>query len=262
MRLPSVYTDVDGTLLDDDGRLAFAVTTLREVATRVHLVLTSSRTLDELAAFTAAWNISADLIAENGAWIGRTAPTPRSESVCLAGRAWWIRRVGAPRREVRQAVLDVATAHGVTVDFTDEWSHTTWIAETGQTLEEAKRARLRRGSVLLRDASPAVVRALRQSGLDAEPGGRWTCVTLGAGKGAAARLLATLSSRSGAMIGVGDAANDRSLLETADRAFIVRHRNGTVDPALSRLAPPATILASPGPQAWPELLEHLPPAVR
>jgi predicted mannosyl-3-phosphoglycerate phosphatase (HAD superfamily) len=262
MRLPSVYTDVDGTLLDDDGRLAFAVSTLREAAARAHLVLTSSRTLDELAALAAAWGVSADLIAENGAWIGRAAPTPRSESVCLAGRAWWMRRVGAARPDVRQAVLNVATSLGQAPDFCDEWPHATWMAETGQSLDEAKRARRRRGSVLLRDLSPVMAASLRQAGLDAQPGGRWTCVTRGASKGVAARLHASLAQQTGESIGVGDAANDRSLLEATDRAFIVRRPDGTIDHALAALSPGATVLSAPGPRAWPELLDHLPPLGR
>ncbi|MBI2408656.1 MAG: hypothetical protein HYV19_10185 [Gemmatimonadetes bacterium] len=262
MRAPSVYTDVDGTLLGDDDQLAFPNSSLREAAARARLILTSSRSLDELAALAVQWDVSVDLIAENGACIARRTPTIGAERAAVAGSAWWIRRVGTPRTELRRDLLALGEAHGVAVDLADEWPVTVWRAETGQSVDAAKRARLRRGSVLLSDVSPSFAATLRAAGFDAEPGGRWTCVTRGVDKGRAARLHAALCDGGGLTYGIGDAANDRSLLESVDRAFIVRRRDGSIDPALANLAPRAQVLTNAGPSAWPELLQHLPPAPR
>ena len=257
MCAPYVYSDVDGTLLDDNGQLACA-SALREVAERAHLVLASSRTLDELSALTLSWGIRADLIAENGAWMAWTSPQGASVRESMEGADWWVRQVGEDRTAVLRLLRATSSADSTPRQLADEWPEAEWRRATGQSAADARRARRRRGSVLLADASAQQLAAWRAAGFDAEPGGRWTCVTRGAGKGRAVRLHATLAGSPPVTIGIGDAANDRSLLGAVSTPLIVRRRDGSVDPALRDLLPPAVVLGTSGAAAWSEVLDFLP----
>jgi predicted mannosyl-3-phosphoglycerate phosphatase (HAD superfamily) len=259
MHAPSIYTDVDGTLLGDDGQLAFSVSTLREAAERGRLVLASSRTLEELAVFAAAWGVDADLIAENGALIGRRAPIAGLRPESLAGADWWVLPLGAPRRVLWQLLHEVAARDGVRVDVVDKWPTAQWTAATGQSPQEAARAQRRRASVLVAHLPPPLASHLQAAGFDVAPGGRWTCITRGAGKGAALQVHAARWGRLADAIAVGDAANDCSMLAAVPNALIVRRADGSVDPALAALSPPARVLAVAGARAWPDVLDYLPP---
>lgn len=257
MCAPYVYTDVDGTLLDDNGQLACA-SALREVAERAHLVLASSRTLDELSALTLSWGIRADLIAENGAWMAWTSPQGASVRESIEGADWWVLQVGEDRDAVLRLLFATSTADSTPPQLADEWTEAEWRRATGQSVIDARRARRRRGSVLLTGASAQQLAAWRTAGLEPEPGGRWMCVTRGAGKGRAMRLHATIAGSPPLTIGIGDAANDRSLLGAVSQPLIVRRSDGRVDPALLDLVPPAAVLDAPGAAAWGEVLKYLP----
>jgi HAD superfamily hydrolase (TIGR01484 family) len=257
MCAPYVYSDVDGTLLDAASRLACA-SALHDVAARAHLVLVSSRTLDELSALTLQWGIRADLIAENGAWMAWTNPQGASVQESIEGESWWVRQVGEDRAAVARLLRATCPSDAALPVVADEWPAAEWRRATGHSAAEALRVQRRRGSVLLDSASPQQLTAWRAAGLEAEPGGRWICVTRGAGKGKAVRLHATLAGNPPVTIGVGDAANDRSLLSAVSRPLIVRRVDGGVDPALLDLVPPALVLEAFGPAAWAEVPGFLP----
>lgn len=257
MCAPYVYSDVDGTLLDDNGQLA-CPSALREVAERAHLVLASSRTLDELSALTRSWGIRADLIAENGAWMAWTNPQGASVRESIEGADWWVLQVGEDRAALLRLLRATSPADTAPPALADEWSVAEWCRVTGQTASDALRAQRRRGSVLLCGACSRQLEAWRAAGLEIEPGGRWICVTRGAGKGRAVRLHAMLAGSPPITIGVGDAANDRSMLSDVSQPLIVRRMDGRVDPALRDLVPPAVVLGAPGAAAWGEVLDLLP----
>jgi mannosyl-3-phosphoglycerate phosphatase len=224
-----IFSDVDGTLLTDDGQCPLPASMLNSVTRQHQVVLASSRDVAEQQAVQRQLGWSGPLIAE----VGAVVVTPEG----------MVEMLGMARPELLQR-LRVALS-------TSEANELTAL--------EPIAARHRLASLLL--PLPAISRMLIHRldtvGLTVAVGGRWATITAGAGKGAAAGVV---SQRLGVprWIAIGNGPNDASLLAEADRAFVIRNPDGH-DPALARIAG-AVLLAAPGPEGWLEMLRHLEPA--
>jgi predicted mannosyl-3-phosphoglycerate phosphatase (HAD superfamily) len=220
-----IFSDVDGTLLEDDGTCRLPAGRLARAARQHRVVLASSRDVGELHAVHELLGWSGEVIAEDGAVIATADGTE------LLGTA-------------RGGLLEVL--HATLPD------HIT----APLLASEPARARQRLGSVLLpRQMVDAEMRAkLEAAGLQAMPGGRWTTLTQGSTKGSAARAMAV---RWGVTrwAAIGNAPNDATLLSASWRSFVIRNPDGH-DPALARIAG-ATLLTVPGPEGWLEMLDLL-----
>ncbi len=85
-------------------------------------------------------------------------------------------------------------------------------------------------------------------------GGRWATLTGGSSKGRAAGVLMVRLGANGA-IAVGNDANDESLFRNVSRPFVIRNHDGH-HPRLAAI-PGATLLQSPGPLGWQEMIGAL-----
>ena len=92
---------------------------------------------------------------------------------------------------------------------------------------------------------------IRSADLRCSAGGRWATLTGGSSKGRAAGVLMTRFGIDGA-VAVGNDVNDESLFRSVARPFVIRNYDGH-HPRLA-VIPGATLLQSPGPEGWKEMI--------
>ena len=221
-----IFSDVDGTLLNEEGYCPLNPATLQRAAEQHQVVLASSRDVAELVPIYQRHGFSAWCIAEDGAVLGH--PDGATELL------------GTPRPGLLTAMRDALSS-----------------AELNALLGvEPTAARERAASVLLpiSVATPMLRQRLEGARLRLTIGGRWATITAEASKGIAARVL---GQRLGVTrwIAIGNAANDATLLGEAWRAFVIRNPDGH-DPVLVRITE-AELLTAPGPEGWLEMLRLL-----
>lgn len=248
VRLPRIalFSDVDGTLLDSNDRLAITARDVERIDPHAELILASSRTLVELAAIQRRLGITAPLIAENGAVISfpprwRGGDQGR-ETIVLGDSAAKLR----PR--VRRCALEAEVS----------------IVDQRDLLPDHARA-LRRGfSICVRDWSgigaEQFLDALHRDGMSATRSGRWITITRGADKGTGARAVLSHAQARGvpftSTVGIGNAANDAPLLAVTDGRYAIRNPRRGHQPELLELDE-VTPLASSGARAWREALSTI-----
>lgn len=219
-----IFSDVDGTFLDEAGAVPFEAGWLQGVAEGFRVIFASSRTAAELMELQASVGWREWAIAEDGGVLS----SPSGEVEVL----------GLPRAAI-EARAERAGA----------WNQVAGLVAAGTS------ARL--ASVLLpRRVSEAAEFADFRAGiasvdLRCSAGGRWATLTGESSKGRAASvLMARLNAKGG--IAVGNDANDESLFRSVARCFVIRNHDGH-HPRLAAV-PGATLLQSHGPLGWKEMI--------
>lgn len=279
-----LLTDVDGTLLGEDGALPAPPETLRRqlaaVAAQwgapVHVGLASSRTLRELTVLQRALQLPGPCIAEDGA---------RHAIDSTAARYGHIEATKtAPERHGRRTMetwehaahadhLRAAMADDPRIARADtrQRSAAALHALGFRTRGAVRRAlESRTHSVLLdpqvwSDAERADLQTIAAArGLQLRRGGRWFTLTTAGGKGPALCALRHQYAAHGVppvVAAIGNEENDQSLLAEADCRFVIRNPHRGPHPVLSSL-PGAVLLDAEGPGGWMEMLDRLVPCAR
>lgn len=242
-----IFTDLDGTLLEEDGSLsAVARAELDRLrARRVPVVPLTSKTRQELERWLDVLDAGGAGAFENGAGIlrERGKRAEEREAEVLPG--------AVPVGELRAALDDLRRATGLLLFSFAEIPSSDWARLTGLRLEEAPAARAREfdlpfvapegsGAALASWALPPRVRLTR--------GGRFWHLSGDHDKGDALRVLASRLG-GGPTVGLGDAPTDAPFLRLADRAILVP-RAGGIDPELSALVPRAAHAPRAGGAGW------------
>lgn len=237
----TVFTDLDGTLLDHDSysfdRARPALEALRSKGAR--LVLASSKTAAEIGPLRAEIGFAdCPAIVENGAGVLSEAGKPaRSRYAEL--RSLLDRVEPALRAEFR--------------GFSDLGPDAVR-KQTGLPANQVARAMQRQFSepgIFLGGPSQetAFVAALSRLGLSARHGGRFLTISFGANK--ADRVRELQQRFGGRSIALGDAPNDIEMIEAADLGIIVLNRQGTLIPHLRGEAEGKIIRTTEeGPAGW------------
>jgi mannosyl-3-phosphoglycerate phosphatase len=244
-----VATDLDASLLDertysfDPARPA-----LDELARRgAVLVLASSKTQAEMEAIAARLETAGPLIAENGAVL----LVPR-------GGGYQVLAGGVRRSLLVRALEEIGRETGTRPRGFSSLTEEAVSALTGLTVEAARLALQRHYDepFLLEDpaGAAAVMAAARRRGLVVTRGGRFFHLAGPSDKGAALRRLlarwAGAAARRWYTVGLGDAANDLSLLRAVARPIVVPGADGAVRPELRAALPEAERAPAPGPWGW------------
>lgn len=236
----ALFSDVDGTLLFANDRLAITADDVSRMAPHIELILASSRTLVELADIQRRLGIVAPLVAENGAvvsfppqWRGGT--NTRREVLVFGDTVEQIR----PRVERCAQRADVKIVEQT--DVTPGHEHT-----------------VQRGySVCVRnwagEDSERFLDTLRRDRLIATRSGTWITITSRADKGTGARAVLKHAKKRRAAykssVSIGNEANDQALLASTAVRFAIRNpRRGHHDDLLG--LPDVTALGSSGAKAW------------
>ena len=241
-----LFSDVDGTLLDSNDRLAITARDVERIGPHIELILASSRTLVELAAIQRRLGVRAPVIAENGAVVSfpprwRGGQQGR-ENLLLGDSAARLRPI------VKRC------AHEAEVNVVDQRD---LLPDNGRSI--------RRGySVCVREwTGPGAERflhALHSAGLSATRSGQWITITSGADKGTAVREVLARAEALGApftsTVAIGNAANDVPLLAVTDGRYAIRNPRRGHQPELLELKH-VKPLASSGARAWREALSTI-----
>jgi mannosyl-3-phosphoglycerate phosphatase len=279
-----LLSDVDGTLLGDDGALPVPASQLRAVLARtarqwaggLQVGLASSRTLRELAVLQRALALPGPCIAEDGARhaIDSSAVVDHAVRASAQGRERHGRRLlltwqhAAPATVLRKIMADeprIARAD------TQRQSAAQLAALGFRTPGAVRRALVARTHSVLLDPhawSSDDLTDLRAHtaarGLQLRRGGRWFTLTMAGGKGPALRALrhhCTVRGVPPLIVAIGNEENDQSLLAEADCRFVIRNPQRGAHPALSSL-PGAVVLDTEGPGGWMEMLDRLVPCAQ
>jgi len=222
-----IFSDVDGTFLDEAGAVPFGAEWLQAVAECWRVIFASSRTAADLAALQERVGWPDWAIAEDG-----------SVLVSASGEE---EVLGATRDEIEARARHVGA-----------WAQ---IAELVPVTTGLRLASVLLPRQVAEDAEFADFRErIVSAGLRCSAGGRWATLTGGSSKGQAASVLMARLGTSEA-IAVGNDANDESLFRCVTRPFVIRNLDGHH----ARLAsiPGATMLQSPGPLGWEEMISAL-----
>jgi mannosyl-3-phosphoglycerate phosphatase len=247
MRLRAVFTDLDGTLLEEDGSIGIpARAALDALHSRgVPIAPVSSKTRAELGAAMEELHASHGAF-ENGA--GVLSPS----GVFIAPGAVPVARLSSALEEVARRGLGVRALGAMS----DDELH----RETG--LEPARLAAARAREYDLPFLAPGVdavelvrVVASVDPALRLVRGGLFWHLSGPHDKKDAVRRILEDVPEGGATVGLGDAAND-DFLEVVDVAVVVPRSSGP-DPDLVRRVPSARIAPRPCGAGWAAAIEEL-----
>jgi mannosyl-3-phosphoglycerate phosphatase len=220
-----VFTDLDGTLLDhEDYSHAAAEPALERLrAAGIPVILASSKTAAEIAPLRERLGLSRHpAIVENGAGILEAGAAP------AAGAGHYA--------ELRARLDQVPAALRALFAGFGDWDADEIARRTGLSRDEAALARRRQHSepgLWSGDEAgkESFVAALRGQGIAVREGGRFLTLSFG---GTKAGRMAEIAARHPTpfVVALGDAPNDREMLEQADLGFVIANPHRPALPPL------------------------------
>jgi len=269
----AVFTDLDGTLLDDATyRWAAAWAALEWMRRiRVPLILVTSKTRAETLPILRSLHRREPFVVENGGAI--YLPEGYFRFAVPGARpafGGWRRVVlGTPRSRLILSLERAAQRAKVRVRSLSAMSVQEVADRTGMGLTEARRARRRdfdEPFVLLdgTDAAPRLCAEIRREGLHHTRGSRFFHIMGNNDKGAAVRKLAAWMRRVWGpklgTVGLGDSPNDVPMLRAVDVPILVARPGGRYDAETLAAVPRAQRAGGVGPEGWnravPRLLDE------
>lgn len=257
-----IFTDLDGTLLDHAtyrwDAAAPALARLR--ATRIPVVLCTSKTRAETESIRTALGLADPFIVENGGTV--YLPSNYFPFFVTGSRqrgAFEVIELGTPYETLVRALAEAASTSGVRVRGFAQMSDAEVALLTGLELPAAALARQREydEAFLLemndeKKGQPFFAHLERQ-GLRCVRGGRFWHVMGNNDKGVAVnRLLELYRRREGEVtsVGLGDSPNDLDFLHVVDRPILVARPDGSHDDEVQRALPRVELASGSGPVGW------------
>jgi len=247
-----IFTDLDGTLLDENYSYKEALPVLKILRKRrVPIIFCSAKTKAEQEVIRKEMKLDHPFIVENGSaiyipkgYFGKKVGEVRDKyEVILLGT-----EVGNIRKEIERLKKNYKVkGYG---DMTDKE-----VAEiTGLDLESAKLAKKREFGETLIEVEEEVLKKLKKK-FNVVKGGKFIQVFgKGADKGKAVKILSDIYRDFGTIttIGIGNAQNDEKMLEVVDIPAIVKNPDGSwANLKIDKIYKAARI----GPAGWVEIIK-------
>lgn len=261
-----IFTDLDGTLLDEGYRFDAARGALSAIRDRnIPLILTSSKTLAEMALLRRAMDLTHPIIFENGAGVALPEGYFRHAPGITSGTPLQVEHFGPDYRDIRSTLERLRSRHGFPFRGFGDMTAKEVAALTGLDEMAAQRARLRQGSEPgIWEGSEAIRRdfiaELNRAGLRAVSGGRFLHIMPKVDKAEAMRELVGRFTAAHPdvryrVIAAGDSPNDADMLQLADIAVVIRRPDSSWMPLRRRDG----VIRSPqpGPAGWQQCMEKL-----
>ncbi len=261
-----IFTDLDGTLLDERYSFDAAQDALAEIRARgIPLILTSSKTLAEMRLLRRAMNLEHPLIFENGAGLALPENYFRSGAEIGPETPLRVEHFGPTYAEIRSTLNRLRERRGFPFRGFGDMSAREVAALTGLDEIAAQRARQRHGSEPgVWEGSEAIrrdfVAELERAGLRAVSGGRFLHIMPRVDK---AETMRELVGRFAAaqpdvrfrIIAAGDSPNDAEMLQLADLAVVIQRPDASWMPLKRREGVIRSPL--PGPAGWQACIHRL-----
>lgn len=262
MSNPLIFTDLDGTLLDHNNySFTPALPALKIIKERsIPLIINSSKTANEIKTLRHQLKNQHPFIVENGAavfipdhYFSGLTEFPH----CLM--------LGTARNKILQVLNELKTQHHFLFENFASLSNDRIVEMTGLTHHQAAMANDRIGSEPLSwlgDKASRIKFAglLLQRGLKLLKGGRFWHVQGQVDKALAMRFLIQQYQKTSDTgfftIALGDSENDRSMLESADVAVVVKSENNE-HLKLNDTPNPVIYTQAKGPEGWREAMLDL-----
>lgn len=267
-----IFTDLDGTLLDETYSFHNALPALRFIEQhRVPLVICSSKTRLEIEFYRLKLGNSHPFIAENGGGIfvpegyfGHNLPVPESSLTRQTG--YNVIRLGAQYADLRR-VLKIVQQEGFALKGFGDLSPEEVAERMGLTIEEARMAKEREfDEPFFFEGSEGeikqVVDSIRTKGFSVTKG-RIFHILGASDKGRAVSILTNLYRRKLGKIttiGVGDSLNDKPMLEVVDIPIMVQKPGGGYHP-LPGTRPNLIKAGGIGPRGWNSAVKEILPSL-
>lgn len=263
-----VFSDLDGTLLDDAYSWEAAKPALGRLASLgFPLVLSSSKTLDEMTGIAADLGSNAPLIAENGAVVA--VPPEANVSAAPFGTEqvglYGIEFNGLTRKEIVDYAHGLRQREGYQFEGFADWSVEQVMEHTGLNVAQATHsmARLATEPILWHDTNALWERfesELKAEGVRTIKGGRFVHLMGNIDKAMGLKRVVELYQELNPdmewhVVALGDSPNDLEMLSAAHTAVVIpnpRHSAG-----LSPTAPRIIHASEPGPTGWNQALLQL-----
>lgn len=255
-----VFSDLDGTLLDENYSCAAARPALRKMTkASIPLILCSSKTRQEIELYRDEIGNSHPFISENGGGIFIPEGYFPDETVLerfspSIERGYRVIRLGSPYHILRKALVELR-GEGFPITGFGDLTTAELVKQTGLSTREALLCKERdfdepflfKGS---EEEKARLFRAIRDRGLFTTQGVFWHL--LGDNdKGKAVRILSEIF-RAGygslTTVALGDSPNDLPMLESVDIPLAVQRPDGRHHPALS--LPNLDKVDGIGPHGW------------
>lgn len=260
-----VFTDLDGTLLDHETySVRGAVSALDLLARRnIDVVPVTSKTSAEIDHWMKLLMLEGPFISENGCGISIPLDyfpnMPKGAE--LSGRFQKL-HLGTGIERVRQALEELSGQLGFEYRSFGQMDDSEIAALTGLKGDEVLHCQQREYDEAFIITSDHDARQVKKAATDMgfifTSGGRFYHLAGGCDKGKAVNELSELYRQGpGTLltVGVGDSANDLSMLEAVDKPFIVRKPDGSYDPDIPEKA--ARRVDGIGPAGWRMAIEEV-----
>jgi mannosyl-3-phosphoglycerate phosphatase len=259
-----IFTDLDGTLLDDQTyRWTAARPALQALARAQYpLVVVTSKTRAEVDPILLALGRREPFVVENGGAIyipaGYFPFTP--ECTIAAGAGWRKVILGAPRTRLVKQLAIAARRAKVQIRGFSQMPAPEVAERTGLPLEHARRALRRQYDepfVILNETArawPRLKREIERQGFSTTRGSRFFHISGRGDKGVAvARLVGWLRRAHGTncrTVGLGDCPNDIPLLSSVDQPILVARPGNRYDEETLAAVPRVQRVVGVGPAGW------------
>lgn len=255
-----VFSDLDGTLLDENYSFAAAQPALRKITeSAIPLILCSSKTRKEIEHYRDEIGNRHPFISENGGGIFIPDGYFPDETVLdrfspSSDQSYRVIRLGTPYRELRKALVELR-AEGFPITGFGDLTTAELAKQTGLSSHEALLCKERDFDEPFlftggEEEKARLFRAIRNRGLFTTQGVYWHL--LGDNdKGKAVKILSEIfRARYGSLrtVALGDSPNDLPMLENVDIPLAVQRPDGRHHPALS--LPNLEKVEGIGPHGW------------
>jgi mannosyl-3-phosphoglycerate phosphatase len=228
-----VFSDLDGSLLNKQYRYDEIEPIISSLSTlNVPIVLASSKTQSEIVFYRKKMQIHDPFIVENGSAIFIPKDYFQAEySFSKQTQGYRIIELGIPYSNIRKKLVAVKTQTGAEIVGFGDMTAKDIAEDSGLPLNLARLAKKREYSEpfkVLRGNEKQVLQAISNQGLHCVGGGRYLNASGNTDKGKAASILKDLFLLQFGEIlsvGVGDSANDLTMLKTVDKPFFVNNES-------------------------------------
>ena len=262
--LPIIFTDIDGTLIDFDTYSAVETQGVVHKLTRkgIPVILCSSKTRQEQEDYRQIFQLNAPFIVENGSaifipWGTFDFEIPFQRRI----EPYGVLELGIPAAVILEALRAIRKQTNLALKTYQDLSLTEVCSLTGLSPAQAEAARQREYSATILTPLPPrdkarLTAALAGVGLQLLAGGRFHTITAAASdKGkAVVQLAACFRQKFGNIltVGLGDSANDQSMLASVDCPYLVQNPNVSWE-----AVPNVERVAAIGPKGWRRIGEKI-----